>query len=88
MQVFAKLYAILSKSLAADVLAQHPEAGRAGVPLPVELREGGTVADLIAALGLPAEQVRIVFVDGRARTPEYRLSPGDEVALFPPIGGG
>jgi molybdopterin converting factor small subunit len=39
-------------------------------------------------LGLPDDVVRVVFVNGRARPRDWALSDGDELGIFPPIGGG
>jgi len=52
------------------------------------LPEGATIADLIHHLNLPAEEVKLAFVNGRARPEDWRLEPGDEVGIFPPVGGG
>ncbi|WP_300670617.1 MoaD/ThiS family protein [Desulfoluna sp.] len=47
-----------------------------------------TVADIVEILQLPAEQVRLVFVNGRHASREHILNPGDRVGIFPPVGGG
>jgi molybdopterin converting factor small subunit len=39
-------------------------------------------------LQLPTEQVKITFVNGLARELDTLIQPGDEVGIFPPIGGG
>ena len=49
---------------------------------------GPSVGDLVAHLGLAGKSVKIIFVNGRTRTLDHHLSPGDEVGMFPPIGGG
>ncbi len=59
-----------------------------GVPFALEVQEGSTVADLIRTLRLPEEDVRIIFVNGRARPPNWVLENDDEVGMFPPVGGG
>jgi len=79
--VQAKLFATLRH------LAGPPALG-IGQPFPVELPEGATIGDLINRLGLPPEQVKIVFVNGLVRTPEHVLADGDELGIFPPVGGG
>lgn len=55
---------------------------------PFELPEGSLVADAIAAAGVPPEAAAVVFVNGRHAEPGRPLSPGDAVAVFPPVGGG
>lgn len=55
---------------------------------PFELPEGARVSDAIAAAGVPTKDAAVVFVNGRHADPETPLSPGDAVAIFPPVGGG
>jgi len=56
--------------------------------LAVELPPGSTVADLIACLGLPAHEVKVVFINHRAVPPEHALAEGDRVGIFPLVAGG
>lgn len=53
-----------------------------------ELEEAITVEELIKKIGLPSEQVSIIFVNGRHAKQDTVLKNGDEIAFFPPIGGG
>lgn len=57
-------------------------------PLFVRLPEGSTVHDLLAMLGVPAEKVKVIFVNSRQKSPDFLLSEGDRVGIFPPTGGG
>lgn len=59
-----------------------------GIPFDTELPEGSNVEALIRHLGLPADEVKVVFVNGRAQPLDLALKDGDEVGIFPPIGGG
>ena len=88
MKVYAKIFATLVSMVPDRVRARYPQGVRAAAPLAVELPQGSTLADLVDDLGLPRKKVRVVFVNGRARQLDYELTPGDEVGLFPPIGGG
>ena len=58
----------------------------------VELSEGASVADAVAALGIPAEQVGLVSVDGqavsRARRSDTTLADGNEMEVMAPLTGG
>jgi len=47
-----------------------------------------TVAALTAFLGLGPGVAGLVLVNGLHAAAEQRLHGGDEVALFPPLGGG
>ena len=48
----------------------------------------GTAGDLIRALGIPAGEVTIVFVNGVHSAESTVLRDGDSVGLFPQVGGG
>lgn len=50
--------------------------------------DDATVADVMATLGIPPAEVKIIFVNGIKREPETRLNTGDRVGLFPAVGGG
>ncbi len=78
-EVEVRLYAALRQ--------YHPQMG-IGEALTVSLPEGATLADLQAHLRLPADEIKTAFVNNRHQGWDYRLAPGDRVALFPPIAGG
>lgn len=59
-----------------------------GEAFPVEAPAETTVGRLIERLGLPQEQVKLVFVNGIARDRDHVLADGDVVGIFPPVGGG
>jgi molybdopterin converting factor small subunit len=88
MKVYVKLYAGLASSVSGDIQAQHPHKIRAGSRLEVNLPEGSTLVDLVTHLALSREQVKVTFVNAKARNLDYRLKPGDEVGIFPLVGGG
>jgi sulfur-carrier protein len=88
MKVYVKLFATLVQMVPEPIRERYPQGIHAGRPLEVELPEGSTLADLVEHLSLPRDKVRIVYVDGRAKTLDHRLAAGNEVGLFPPIGGG
>jgi molybdopterin synthase sulfur carrier subunit len=79
MQVRVKLYATLSR---------HFNNAAPGIPFEIELPNDATVADLVNELKLPREEVKLFFVKGRARLIDWPLESGDEVGIFPLIGGG
>jgi molybdopterin converting factor small subunit len=79
MKVTVKLYATLSR---------YRQGERAGTPYEMELPEEATLQKLIEQLKIPIEETRITFVNGIIQEPDWKLKDGDEVGIFPPIGGG
>jgi len=57
-------------------------------PITVRLPAGATVADVIAALGVPEKSTGIVVCDDRHLELASPLRDGAEVSLFPPLAGG
>lgn len=51
-------------------------------------REVPTVAAVMEAVGLEHGAAGLILVNGVHAGAEHALGPGDEVALFPPLGGG
>ena len=73
--------------LFATLRRQFPDL-KVGEAMSVELPEDATVAQLMKELGLPEEQVKVVFVNGIVQKGDHGLMDGDEVGVFPPVGGG
>jgi molybdopterin converting factor small subunit len=46
------------------------------------------IVDLVNRLKLPMDEAKLFFVKGRARPIDWPLKAGDEVGIFPLIGGG
>jgi molybdopterin converting factor small subunit len=79
MEVQVKLFATLRR--------YYPDLAL-GERMDVALPAGATVGALIDQLELPHAEVKIVFVNGLVREREHPLEEGDEVGIFPPVGGG
>lgn len=68
------------------------QAGRSHVD--VVITDGGTVAELITQLMTdipalsPSFKPHLIAVNDEFANPQYPLSEGDEVALYPPVSGG
>jgi len=69
-------------------LSRYALNGAPGIPFEVELPEGATLDDVVNRLKLPREEVKVFFVNGRARPKDWILKPGDEVGIFPLVAGG
>ncbi len=79
MKVKVKLYATFSR--------YHPGT-LAGTPFEVDLPDGSTLRDLIHHLEIPESEVKVCFINARIQDLDTRLNAGDEVGIFPPVGGG
>jgi molybdopterin synthase sulfur carrier subunit len=79
MQIRVKLFATLGR---------HAVNGTPGAPFEVEVSDGATLDDVVKQLKLPREEVRVIFVNGRARSIDWPLKPDDEVGIFPLVAGG
>ncbi|GFM35794.1 MoaD/ThiS family protein [Desulfovibrio psychrotolerans] len=54
----------------------------------LDVEEGTRVEEVIALLQIPADEVKIRFINGVHVQPEAVLSSGDRLGLFPAVGGG
>lgn len=79
MHITVKLFATLTR---------YTEGLFSGTPFDVELEDSACLGDLLEQLKVPAEEVKITFVNGIIQPLEYILQAGDEVGIFPPIAGG
>ena len=88
MEITLKLFATLGEYL------PHELNGRVRTynQLPVEVAEASTVDDVIAQFNVPRSKAHLVLVNGvfipREARAEHRLTPGDELAVWPPVAGG
>lgn len=54
----------------------------------LDLPEGADVAEAMQRLGIAPDDVKILFVNGVHVTSQARLAEGDQLGLFPAVGGG
>jgi molybdopterin converting factor small subunit len=73
--------------LFATLRGHYPNLG-IGEAMPVEMPDDATIERLVEKLGLPEEQIHLVFVNGIVQKKRHPLSDGDEIGIFPPVGGG
>ena len=59
-----------------------------GKQLDMEMNDGATVLDILERLDIKQEDVTILLINGRDGTFNAKLSEGDTVSMFPPVGGG
>ena len=49
---------------------------------------GATIGDVLAELGIPEDDAKLVFINNRRADFSSILQDGDRVGVFPPVGGG
>ncbi len=59
-----------------------------GTPIEVDVPAGATLADLYQTLQLPVDEIKMAYINGRVQSDDWQLQPGDEIGIFPPVGGG
>ena len=69
-------------------LCRYASGAVSGIPFEMQVSEGATLADLVDCLKLPREEVKVFFVNGRARSIDWPLEAGDDVGIFPLVAGG
>jgi molybdopterin converting factor small subunit len=79
LKVSVKLYATLAKYAGVSIMHE---------PLEVEVPAGTSLTGLYQQLGVPDDEVKTAFVNSTMQPPEYVLRDGDQVGVFPPVGGG
>ncbi|MBW1748063.1 MAG: MoaD/ThiS family protein [Deltaproteobacteria bacterium] len=76
MHVTLKLFATLSR-FTPDSRDRYPIA------------PGTTVKHLLEKLGVPEDDVRLIFINGiKGHLVASTLTDGDRLGIFPPVGGG
>ncbi|ABW68307.1 MoaD/ThiS family protein [Desulfosudis oleivorans] len=54
----------------------------------MECKPPTTVADLVEALAVPQDEIKLVFLNGKHAGLDAAVKEGDRIGLFPPVGGG
>lgn len=78
MKIEFRLYASLSVYM--------PETDRTDAI--IDINEGISIQELLEQFGVPAESVKIIFLNGVHAKGGEVLKEGDRVGVFPPIAGG
>ena len=53
-----------------------------------EVRDGMTAGELAEKLGIPGEELHLIFVNSTRVDADHVLKHGDRVGFFPAVGGG
>lgn len=70
-----KLFADLGK-FAPDLAENYP------------IEPGTSIRNLIAALNIPEEKAKLIFIDGVRGELDSKIKGGERIGIFPPVGGG
>jgi sulfur carrier protein ThiS len=79
MKAYIKAYATLVKYVGGSIMHE---------PAEVEIANKTTLSELYDQLGIPREEVKTAFVNSVMQAPDYIICEGDEIGIFPPVGGG
>ena len=79
MKVVVNLYASLTR---------YRQDGSTSGPIEFDAPEGTTVRELMEALHIPLDEIKLIFRNGRRAGQDDILCSGDRLGVFPPIGGG
>jgi sulfur carrier protein ThiS len=69
-------------------LRRHRKDYDPGKGLVIPIEPNTTVAEVCDRLELPKSDIRVVMVNGKGKTLDFKLEGDERVALFPPLGGG
>ena len=73
----------LSSTLRKYIPGYDPTKGM-GLSLDKEI----TIAELCELINIPADQIKIIIVNGKNRSLDHTLKGDERVGLFPAVGGG
>lgn len=74
--------------LTVNLYANLREYAGGAASVELEIEPGRTIQEVVAGLGIPAEQTKIIFVDNRRADLGCSLQGGERLDLFSAIGGG
>ena len=79
MKIEVNLYATLKK---------YMKNGTGDKSSVIDVEDGTCVKDVIQKLKIPADSVKLIFINGVHAKVDTILKDGDRLGLFPPVGGG
>ena len=88
MKVYLKVFATLAEKLSDSLKDQFPEGFKAGSAIEFEMPEESSISGLLERLDLLDKGGLLIFVNGKAKQNGYLIREGDQIGIFPPIGGG
>jgi molybdopterin converting factor small subunit len=80
MRIELKLYASLARFM--------PDETGGSAAKTLEVGEGTTISELLEAMKVPVNAVKLIFLNGTHAKGDRVLKEGDRVGVFPPVAGG
>ena len=80
MEIEIKLYASLARYM--------PVQEEGSDSIKTEVEDGTTVKQLLDELNVPANNIKIIFLNGTHAGEDAVLKDGDRLGVFPPVAGG
>lgn len=74
--------------LFATLRRYHPHGGTGSEGLTLSVASNTTLSEIHEALGIPAEEIKMNYVNNLYQEQDYKVQAGDKIAIFPPIAGG
>lgn len=70
-------------------LRQYLPPGSERAATRIDVRDGASIDDVLACLGVPSDSAKLVLLDGRFEPDRRRpLRDGQVLSVFPPLAGG
>ena len=79
MKIEVNLYATLKRYMKNETFGELPG---------IDVKDGLCVKDMIQKLKIPADLIKLIFINGVHAKRDTILKDGDRLGLFPPVGGG
>ena len=79
MKIYVKLVGHLKKYTPSIVTGKNA---------PLQVKDGCTVKELVEELRIPADLPKLIAVNEMRIKSDHVLKDGDQIRIFPPIGGG
>ena len=54
----------------------------------LDIEPGSSVNDILKQLGIPDNEAKLIFIDGKKGAIDTILKGGERLGVFPPVGGG
>ena len=88
MKIYLKVFAALAQLLTESLRDQYPDGFKPGSAIELDMPAESSIGNLLDLLELRDKGGLLVFVNGRAKRHDYMVCEGDQIGIFPPIGGG